>query len=261
MKMSTKKNSSPARIAVLGKALDLLEQLEAAAEAKSLDELSSATGIARSTAHRLLADLADRHYVERDHAGRFILGLKLLELGAVVKQRQTLRDIARPLMIELRDQFGETVNLGRLRGDSIIYLETIESLHPFRVTGSLGVVDPVHATSIGKAILASLPEEERPALRKFTRLTQSTIGNAASFNDELAKVKERGYALDNEESMEGGRCIGVPILQNGRPIAGISISGPIARLASDRVALCATALQKASRAISARLNLFSEGSK
>ena len=130
---------SPGVIAVLHKALDLLEALQTADGAKSLDQLVEATGVARSTAHRLLLNLIVRGYVERTNSGQFALGLKLLELGATVRQRQSLRDIARPIMLDLRNQLGETINLGKLRGTSVLYLETIESEHAFRVSASLGV--------------------------------------------------------------------------------------------------------------------------
>src|SRR6185312_4354513 len=169
-------------------------------------EIVTENQIPRSTAHRLLSNLVSRGYAEKDVAGRYSLGLKLLALGGSVRYRYTLRDIARPFMVELRNRFDETVNLGILQADAVLYLETVESYHPIRLTGSLGVVDPVHATAIGKAILASLPSERRPVLSNWRRLTASTICDAEKFASELVRVKKRGYALDDEESMEGGRC-------------------------------------------------------
>jgi|SRR5579884_58411 len=244
-----------ARIAVLHKAFDLIDLLERNEIPKSLDELVSASGIARSTAHRLLLNLISRGYVERDRSGCYRLGMKLLELGATVKQRESLRDLVRPFMEELREQIGETVNLGRLQGEFVVYLETIESQHPLRVTGSLGVIDPVYATAIGKAILAWMPPERRPAIRSWRRLTPATIRDPISLAAELDKVRRQGYALDDEESMEGGRCVGVPILHGDDAIAGLSVSGPVSRISRDRVQQIAQVLKRTSDQISLQLRL------
>src|SRR4051794_20380044 len=145
---------APGSIAVLHKALDILETLQNADGPQALDQIAAATGVARSTTHRLLQNLLSRGYLERTSSGKYSLGLKLLEIGATVRQRQSLRDIARPIMLELRERLGETINLGKVRGDSVLYLETVESEHAFRVSAALGIRDPLHVTSIGKAILA-----------------------------------------------------------------------------------------------------------
>jgi len=246
-------------IAVLHKALDLLEALQAAERPKSLDQLVAVTGLARSTAHRLLLNLISRGYVERSGTNSFTLGLKLLELGGTVRQRQSLRDIALPIMLNLRNELGETINLGRMRGTSVLYLETVESEHAFRVSASLGIRDPLQVTAIGKAILAWLPPERRPVLTDWRKLTRATITNPEEFANELVRTRERGYALDEEESMEGGLCIGVPILHMGNPVAGLSVSGPIARITTKRIKSIAATLQGAASAISQQIRLFPNG--
>ena len=245
-----------ANVAVLHKAFDVLDLLQSCDEVQSLDAIVAACGLPRSTTHRLLANLAARGYVEKDDAGRYRLGLKLLALGATVRHRHSLRDIVRPFMIDLRDRFGETVNLGCLQGDEVLYLEIVESQHPIRVTGSLGVLDPVNATAIGKSIVAALPPARRPLIRNWKCLTPSTILEQDEFRAELEKTHKRGYALDDEESMEGGRCIGVAILHGGNPVAGLSVSGPISRLTRERIAEMAEALKNASWAISEQLRFF-----
>ena len=148
-------------------------------------------------------------------------------------------------MLGLRNRLGETINLGKLRGVSVLSLETIESEYAFRVSASLGVVDPLHVTSIGKAILAWLPPERRPVMSDWRQLTPATITDSLRFDEELALTRKRGYALDDEESMQGGRCIGVPILQGGRPVAGLSVSGPVARITRDRIKGIASDLREA----------------
>src|SRR3954451_20742822 len=208
---------APGSVAVLHKALDILEVLQHADVPQVLDQIAAATGVARSTTHRLLQNLLSRGYLERTGSGKYALGLKLLEIGATVRQRQSLRDIARPIMLDLRERLGETINLGKVRGDSVLYLETVESEHAFRVSSALGIRDPLHVTSIGKAILAWLPPERRPVLADWRRLTPKTITDPRRFSEELLLTRKRGYALDEEESMQGGRCIGVPVLHNGFP--------------------------------------------
>lgn len=255
-KSKTQDKPDPGGIAVLHKAFDLLDLFQDSETARSLDQVVSASGIPRSTAHRLLTDLTCRGYVQKDPAGHYSLGLKLLVLGATVRQRHTLRDVVHPFMVELRNRFGETVNLGSLQGESIVYLETVESYHPIRVTGSLGIVDPVHATAVGKAILAWTPPGRRPILNNWVRLTPSTICDPEELKTELERVKKSGYAIDDEESMEDGRCVGVPILHSGNPIAALSISGPASRITRKRIAEIADALRHASTQISEQIRFF-----
>jgi DNA-binding IclR family transcriptional regulator len=126
------------------------------------------------------------------------------------------------------------------------------------VSASLGIVDPLHVTSIGKAILAWLPPERRPALNDWRELTPATITDPSRFDDELTLTKKRGYALDDEESMQGGRCIGVPILQSGYPVAGLSVSGPVARITRDRIKIIASDLRQAATLISDQMRLHPE---
>jgi DNA-binding IclR family transcriptional regulator len=243
-------------VAVLHKAFDLLDLLQLSESPQSLDQLVIASKLPRTTVHRILTDMVSRGYVDRNDAVHYTLGEKLLVMGATVRRRLKLRDIVYPQMIKLRDEFGETVNLGQLYRDSILYLEIVESEYPIRATGSLGILDPIQATAIGKAIMAWTPVAKRPVLTNWQRLTSATIGNADEWAVELERVRRRGYALDDEESMEGGRCIGVALLFRGLPIAGLSISGPKSRLSRERVTEIAEALQNVSSAISERLDLF-----
>jgi DNA-binding IclR family transcriptional regulator len=243
-------------VAVLHKAFDLLDILQSSGSPQSLDQLTEASAFPRSTVHRILSDMVSRGYAHRDQASHYSLGEKLLVLGAAVRRRFKLIDIVYPEMIKLRDQFGETVNLGQLHRGSIMYLEIVESENPIRVTGSLGILDPIQVTAIGKAIMAWTPVAKRPILTDWTPLTGSSIGSAEEFTAELERVRKTGYALDDGESMEGGRCVGVPLLFRGSPIAGLSISGPRTRLNRERIAEIASTLQTVGAVLSDRLALF-----
>lgn len=251
--------TTPGSIAVLHKALDILEALQTASTPRGLDEIVAATGIARTTAHRLLVNLSARGYVERAPAAKFALGLRLLELGANVRQRQSLRELALPVMLELRDRFRETVNLGKLRGDAVLYLETVESDHAFRVSPTLGVLDPIHATALGKALFAWLPDDRRPPLTQLAAITPKTITDPTHLAADIELTQQRGYAIDDEESMEGGRCIGVPILRNNIALAALSISGPKARITDARLVEMAYHLRAGAQTIAAQLAMHPTG--
>jgi IclR family acetate operon transcriptional repressor len=158
-KSSTTRKPQPVEgVAVLHKAFDLLDLLQASDAPQSLDQLAVASGLPRTTVHRLLSDMVHRGYVDRAEAVHYTLGERLLVLGATVRRRFKLRDVVYPQMIKLRDEFGETVNLGQLHRDSVLYLEIVESENPIRATGSLGILDPIQATAIGKAIMAWMPD-------------------------------------------------------------------------------------------------------
>jgi IclR family transcriptional regulator, acetate operon repressor len=260
-KVARKTGKAAEGVAVLHKAFDLLDILQHHDAPQSLEDLAHLSRFPRTTVHRILRGLVARAYVDRKGASQYALGEKLLVMGATVRRRLKLRDIVYPYMVKLRDQFGETVNLGQLYRESVLYLEVVESEHPIRATGSLGILDPIQATAIGKAIMAWTPVAKRPTLTNWSQLTSATIRTPNDFAAELVRVKRRGYALDDEESMEGGRCIGVPLILGMSPIAGISISGPKSRLNRERLIEIADALQSTSAEISERLEFIPEPSR
>lgn len=253
-------------IAVLDKAFDLLERLQESDEPLSLDALVKESGLARTTVYRILQNLHRRGYVEKDAlTGAYRLGLKLLELGNHVKRRQTLRELALPWMEELREKFQETVNLATLHEGEVLYLEILESPHPIRMAGHLGVHDPAHATALGKSMLAYLEDDEVHQIlqeRGLRRLTRKTLSDRTTLQAELARVRAMGYAVDDEESVEGGRCVGVPIFgPQGKPIAALSISGPLVRIPDKRIPLIARELKKAASEISRQLGYVVQTSR
>ncbi len=252
-------------IAVLDKAFEILELLQQRDEALSLDDIASHTGIARTTAHRLLHNLARRGYVEKDtERYKYVLGFKLVELGNAARRRQGLREVALPLLETLRKKLQETINLGTLHEGEVWYQEILESPHSFRIAAHPGVRDPAHATALGKTLLAYLDESElRDVVRThgLKRLTRHTIGEEGALKAELTRVRAAGHAVDEEESMLGGRCVGVPIFgTGGSPIAAISVSGPTVRITENRIPAIARDLKRAAAEISRRLG-YSEPKK
>jgi DNA-binding IclR family transcriptional regulator len=228
------RRSSPDRyyVEAVGRALDILETF-GKDEGLTLKAISDQVGLGRSRAFRLLHTLAERGYVERTSDGRgYSLGRKLFERAAFV--RRTIRQTALPLMHKLHERFNETVNLGILDNHEIVYIEMLESTHPFRMVAAIGTRSPVHACALGKAMAAFLPEPEATALlanANLTKLTERTNTDAAKLGRELGRVRKYGYALDIEETESGVACVGGPILDRGGwPAAGISVSGPANRI-------------------------------
>ena len=212
----------------VAKALDVLEVF-GGSEGLTLIEISRRVGLNKSRTFRLLHTLAKRGYVERSADGSlYMLGIKLFELSTHV--RRDIKDIARPLMLELRERFNEMVNLSVLDDGNVLYLQIVDSARPFRMSATVGCRMPAHQTSMGKAMLAFLGADDSRSpyffyLAKLSRQRLQTV------RKELELARQRGYAVDNEENEPGVACIGAPIFdESGQPIAAMSVSGPVHRI-------------------------------
>jgi IclR family acetate operon transcriptional repressor len=242
----------------LRKGLALLDLL-ASRGGLTMSEIQAATGLNKTMTFRLLRLLHELGYVERNPSNRhYELGLKLLHLGNVVSSRLDIISISKPVIDELVRLFDETVNLGILEDHAIIYVAMAERPHGLRMGAAPGSLEPVHSTSIGKVILAFLPRERCEAVvsknRPLRRLTPYTIVDEDELRRELNQIRTKGYAIDHQENELGACCVGVPVLDgSGRSIAGLSVSGPCARLSDERIEALTERLWAASREISRRL--------
>lgn len=223
----------------VSKALEVLDAFRQSEEL-TLAEITERVGLNKSRVFRLLHTLAEYGYIERNEdAMRYSLGVKLLERAACV--RRDLRQLALPYMRQLHGLFNETINLGVLSKEQILYIEMLESSRPIRMAEAVGSRSALHSTALGKAILAYLPEEELNDLlipARFYKYTEHTITNLKMMKDELESVLQRGYAFDDRENDSEGFCIGAPFFNEvGRPMAAISVSGPYDRIqaASDDI--------------------------
>jgi DNA-binding IclR family transcriptional regulator len=212
----------------VAKALDLLEAFSDS-ESLTLNQISTRVGLNKSRTFRLLHTLAERGYVERTAEGtRYALGVTLFELSANV--RRDLREVARPLMVELRDRFNEMVNLSVLDESHVLYLQIVDSARPFRMSATVGCRMLSHRTSMGKAMLAFLWAHD---LRSpyFAHLAKLSRPRLQAIRKELEQVRKDGYAIDREDNEPGVACIGAPIFdENGLPRAAMSVSGPAHRI-------------------------------
>jgi IclR family KDG regulon transcriptional repressor len=255
--MIRSRESKSAPVGVVGKVLRILEALDASPAGLQLREIAQQTRVNKSTAYRFVAHLQSEGYLLRDEAGAYVVGPKLARLGAGIAYHATLRKVSRPVALALSNDTKETVNLGVLDGHEVLYLDVIESPHSFRMASQPGMHRPVNCTALGKALLAFLPAEQREEilpLLTFERATPRTISNLARLRKELALTVQQGYAIDDQETDMGARCVAAPILdESGNVAAAISVSGPITRIGRDRIHAYAQAIRKAARAISAQL--------
>ena len=219
-------------IQVIERLARLLDVIAAHEDPVSLKILSAETGLHPSTAFRILASLAEHQFVERTTRGSYQLGVKLMQLGSRVASLD-IRKIALPLMEQLRDQLGETVNLTVCEGDEVIYIERALAKRMIRVEQVIGSHAPLHVTAVGKLMLGDQGATACRSYAKRSKLPAYTINThtqvAALMQDCLAAAA-CGYAFDNEEAELGVGCIGTLVHDaSGQVVAGLSVSAPIER--------------------------------
>jgi DNA-binding IclR family transcriptional regulator len=252
--MNDKPSPRPPRektaIQVIERMMNLLDALAARSEAVSLKDLARTTQLHPSTAHRILNDMVVGRFVDRgEQPGSYRLGMRLLELGNLVKARLSVREAAIEPMRELHRKTGQTVNLSLRQSDEIVYIErAFNERSGMQVVRAVGGRAPLHLTSSGKLFLAA--DDARLVRAYATRTglaghTRNSITDLARLERELSLVRARGYAHDDEELELGVRCIAAAIRDDSdRIVAGLSVSAPADRMddgwASD---LLATAQQ------------------
>jgi DNA-binding IclR family transcriptional regulator len=212
--------------------MDVLASRE---DAISLKEISERTGLHPSTTHRILNDLAVGRFVDRPEAGNYRLGMRLLELGNLVKDRLNVRDAAVQPMRELHKLIQQPVNLSVRQGDEIVYVERAFSERSgMQVVRAIGGRAPLHLTSVGKLFLAMDDPQRVRAYATRTGLsgqTRNSITQLQVLERELSRVRQYGLARDNEELELGVRCMASGIYDDqGKLVAGLSISAPADRL-------------------------------
>ena len=222
-------------VQVIERMFSLLDILANREEAMSLKEISEKSGLHLSTAHRLLNDLATGRFVDRPAAGSYRLGMRLLELGNLVKARLNVRDAALTPMRELHKLTQQPVNLSMRQGDEIIYVErTYSERSGMQVVRAIGGRAPLHLTSVGKLFLAF---DDPQRLRSYatrtglTGHTRNSITQLPILERELSKARQYGIARDDEELEMGVRCMAAGIYDDqNKLVAGLSISAPADRL-------------------------------
>ncbi len=254
-------NSAQNRIQALDRALDVLNCL-AEKSGMTLTEIAEKLDQSPATIYRVLATFEARQAVEMDPASQeWFIGPTSFRLGSAFLRRTGVVERARPLMRELMEETGETANLGTEVSGQVMFLSQVETHENIRAFFSPGTISPMHASGIGKALLA---HAEASTIEKYViqenlaSFTDKTISDKDSLRDELAKIKAQGYAFDDEEKNIGMRCIAAPVFNYyGEAVAGISISGPTIRLSLDRIDLVSKMVMKKAATLSKSLGLGS----
>lgn len=241
-------------IQVIERMMSLLDALALHPTPVNLKQLATETRLHPSTAHRILSVMVDNRLVDRIEPGTYRLGIRLLELGSLVKSRISVRQEALPHMQQLHQELGETVNLSVRHDDEVVYIErTSGNSSMMRVVQIIGARAPLHITAVGKLFLAEDgPEKcaeyaQRTGLPKYT---DNTLTAPDSLARELEKIRRQGYAFDDEEAEKGVSCIGAGIFNDeGRLVAGLSVSAPSDRLDKSWSAQVRRTAERISRAI------------
>ncbi|NLT95482.1 MAG: IclR family transcriptional regulator [Clostridia bacterium] len=215
------------------KAMDLLLAFSEEKTQLSLPEICAIMNMPKSTVYRLLSTLEKRRFIEHNKlSGKYQLGVPFLRLANIVLKNFDLREIALPVMIELRDLTGETINLYLKRGLERVCIEQAEGIHNLRRFSNIGDVLPLYCGASGKLLLAYQTEDEIEKVIKngLRAWTQNTITDITTFREELKIIREKGYAYSHGEREIGVTSVAAPIKNhNGMVIAALSISGPDAR--------------------------------
>ena len=238
-------------------ALSILETL-GAVHSLGVTDLAKKLGLGKSSVYRLLATLVRCGYVEKNPQNdKYQLTYRLLAVGSPAADRLGLREAAHPIMERLAAETGETVNLGVLDGTRVVNLHKVESRHLLRMHMEVGGGVPAHATALGKVLFAALESSDlarRLGGRRLARLTRRTIGNRATLRRMLARIREQGFAIDDEECSLGLRCVAAPIRDHrGAVVAALSISGPSQRLPGQILSRLTENVQAAAQEVSQRL--------
>lgn len=224
----------------IGKAMDVLDAIAAARQAPRFTELLNQMVVPRGTLHRQISHLLAEDLIMLNRDNGYELGPRLLSLAARAWSSNSFRLIAEPHLHQLHDQTGETVHLGVLMGQDVIYLDKVESLNTVRMHSQIGNASPAYCTGVGKAMLAVL---EMPRIKgvikgiEFRKFTSTTLTSAQALEDELEIIRQTGFAFDREEHEDGIHCIAAAIYtSDSRLVAGISITAPVFRIPRKRLA-------------------------
>ncbi len=253
--------SSIYTVRAIERAIRILMAFDSQHPERGVTEIARITKLQKATVHRILITLMENGFVERTPDGeRFRLGRRLIELGLSALGQMNLRQMALPYMRQLVTQFRETCDLGLLDGDRVLSVEVMHSGRSLSIASVVGGHLPLHSTANGKAMLAFQSPDfvERILQRPLDAYTPNTITSPERLRAELERIRQNGYAVDNEEMEIGIRAVAAPILTaDGYAEAALGIVGPVSRITAETIPEIAAALMEVTQTISGRtLNGF-----
>lgn len=245
------------RLSSVATAIRLLNAFSEEEDEIGVSALSKRLGIAKSTVHRLAVTLVAEGVLEQNPENeKYRLGIALFRLGALVRHRMNVSNEAKPYLVELRELTGETVHLAILNQNQIMYVYNLESRQAIRARSDVGVRKPAYCTAEGLAMLAYQPEEtvESVIAGGLVRRTPHTNTDTARLRSTLQEIRQRGYAVEDEESEIGVRCIAAPIRDAaGAVIAAVGVAGPVQRLSKRAISNFAPNVVRSAESVSGRL--------
>lgn len=238
----------------LDRAMAVLQRLSAMGSA-TLSEIATDLGQSPATVYRILITLEGRGMVEFDTPAQvWAIGAGSYLIGASFLRRTSLVERARPILRSLMASTGETANLGIERNGEVLFVSQVETHSNIRAFFPPGSVSEMHASGIGKALLAFMPADRRNRVlqgRKLTAFTTHSLTDKSILEQDLEATQARGFAVDRDEKSLGMRCIAAPVYDaNGEAVAGISVSGPTSRISDDDIARLGDQVAKAARDLS-----------
>ena len=249
-------------VRAIDRAFDIIELLARAQGPLSLTEIVNSGGMCKTTAFRLLQTLCGRHYVEKDRDNRYAIGPKLVETASSHINGLELQTESKPILADLRRRLSLTVHLGILDGSDVVYLEKMDIYPTTRLYTQVGYRSPAFCSSMGKCLLACLSgsELEKALLTcRFERFTPHTITNFTDFKKHLKKVREQGWAMDNQEYLLEHRCVGAPVYDyRGDAIASVSASGTTAEITDEALPNVIAEVRDAAKQLSQRMGYCEE---
>lgn len=256
--MSVPVSEKTGAIKAVVKAANVINLLADQGEPMSLTGMSAELGMSKSTLHGIVSTLVMMKFLGQDQeTGYYRLGTRLFEIGVRMSGQWDVRRIAYPFILELVAELGETVHMAILDDFEVLYIDKHEASSSIRIVTDVGVRLPAHCTALGKALLSGLNERDfRYMVRRkgLKRYTEFTVTDPDRLWADMERIRGCGYAVDEQEYVEGLRCVAVPIRNHaGHIAAALSISGPVSRMRDEKVDRCKISLKKAGAAISARM--------
>lgn len=250
--MTTTPSVSPG-VQSLDRAFSLLEAVADAGGSARLTELAASTGFPLPTIHRIVRSLVAGGYLRQEPSRRYALGPRLIRLGD--HAARMLGAWAVPHLGQLVAEIGETANMAMLEGDQVVYVAQVPSSHSMRMFTEVGRRVSAHSTGVGKALLSRLEDDQVVELLRRTGMaarTPRTITTAEGMLDELARIRERGYAMDDGEQESGVRCVALLVPDAPTSVA-VSVSGPSSRVTIERMGVVLPVMRRVAAELSVEL--------
>ncbi len=227
------------KVLSVDKALIIIKLLAEKGRDMKLTEISEELDINKGTLHGLISTLKFHGFIDQDgKTQKYRLGLYLIELGDIASKSLDIFQITSPIIEEVSNRLQETVHIAKLDNFDVVYVDKKESKQSMRIYTSIGSRNPAYCTGVGKAMLAYLDEDTLNMLlpEKVEKFTPNTVTDKEEFIKRLRLIKEKGYALDNEEFSIGLKCVAAPIFNHeGKAIYGLSVSGPSVRMTEEKI--------------------------